>query len=307
MLRDRGVCNLTEINMMAFVNADGTFNKDAMLKAQRMSARVGYRMATVELEMHEWNLVNVEDRLIGCSLTGMMDFANATGISRDDLNQLMAELRTVAHDAADELADSLGMNRPKLYTCIKPSGTISQLPTVSSGVHFSHSPYYLRRVRVSAKDPVAIAMADAGFTWHPETGTTVENHTSKVFEFAIKSPEGRTKYDVGAIEQLELYKDTMEFYTDHNSSNTIHVREDEWGLVEEWIYDNWDVVVGVTFISLDDSFYQLMPYEAITKEKYEEILAKTPVFNPSMLSEYENFTEEFELEADCEGGVCPIR
>ena len=309
ILRDRATCNLTEINMMGFVNSDGTYNKEEMLKAQSISAKIGYRMATIELELHEWNLVNIEDRLTGCSLTGVMDFVNATNISNDELRELLSELRNVAHTSANDLADKLKLNRPKLYTCVKPSGTISQLPTVSSGVHFSHSPYYIRRIRVNAKDPLAIAMADLGFKWHPEVGQTKESHTSKVFEFPVKAPEGRTKYDVSAIEQLELYKLIMESYVDHNASNTIHVRSDEWDDVENWVYENWDSLVGVTFLSLDDSFYQLMPYEAITRDKYEELLAKTPKFNPEILSKYENFEEEFELDDDpsCSTGACPIR
>lgn len=295
--------------MMGFVNEDGTYDEREMLKAQAMSAKIGYRMATIELELHEWNLVNEEDRLTGCSLTGVMDFRNATNISDKNLAILLEDLRDIAHESANELADRLRLNRPKLYTCIKPSGTISQLPTVSSGVHFSHSPYYIRRVRVNARDPLAIAMADIGFSWNPEVGETVENHTSKVFDFPVKSPEGKTKYDVSAIEQLELYKITMKHYTDHNSSNTIHVRPHEWDEVQDWVYNNWDDIVGVTFLSLDDSFYQLQPYESITKEQYEEILKNTPKFNPNILQQYENFEEEFEItDSECDGGsFCPVR
>ena len=300
LLRDRGVCNLTEVNLMGFVNDDGSYDRDGILEAQRLSAKMGYRMATVELEFHEWDLVNREDRLIGCSLTGMMDFKNATDISRDEMNELMEELKEVAHESANKLAHKLQMNESKLYTCIKPSGTISQLPTVSSGVHYSHAPYYIRRVRVNATDPLAIAMAEAGFDWKPEVGTTVENHSSKVFEFPVKAPKGKTKYDVSAIEQLELYKDTMDYYSDHNSSNTIHVRDDEWEDVENWVYNNWDSIVGVTFLSLSDTFYQLMPYEAIDKEEYEEMLSKIPKFKPEILADYEDFTKEFDLgDEDC--------
>lgn len=308
ILRDRGVCNLTEVNLMGFVNEDGTYNKDDMLEAQKYSARMGYRMASIELELHEWDLVNQEDRLTGCSITGVMDFRNATGISDDEFALLLQDLRQVARDNAFELADNLQMNRPKLVTTVKPSGTISQLPTVSSGVHFSHSPYYLRRVRVTANDPIALAMEDVGFTWEPEVGQSREDHKTKVFEFPVKAPEGRTKYDVSALEQLELYKLIMKNYVDHNASNTIHVREEEWDEVEQWIYDNWDDIVGVTFISLDDSFYQLMPYEAITKEKYEELMEKQPKFIPSSLRKFERFDEEFDiLDPDCESGACPIR
>ena len=308
LLKDRGVCNLSEVNLMGFVNADGSFDKKGLLKAQRYSARIGYRMASIELELHEWNLVNQEDRLTGCSITGVMDFKNATNISDDDFAKLLQKLRKTARESAFELADFLKMNRPKLVTAVKPSGTISQLPTVSSGVHFSHSPYYIRRVRVSSKDPLAQALAETGFPWHPEVGQTIAEHKTKVFEFPVKAPEGRTKYDVSAIEQLELYKTLMKNYVDHNASNTIHVRPEEWLDVEQWVYDNWDDVVGVTFLSLDNSFYQLLPYESITKEKYEILSKKLPKFNPNILMQYETFEDEYDiLDADCDSGACPVR
>ena len=308
LLRDRGVCNLTEVNMMGFVEENGKFDQDGLFEAQRFSARMGYRMATIELELHEWDLVNKEDMLVGCSLTGVMDFRNATNMDRDDFNSLLEDLRFVANNEVELLSKQLKLNESKLVTCIKPSGTISQLPTVSSGMHFSHSPYYIRRVRVSASDPLALAMDNEGFTWHPEVGQTLESHKTKVFEFPVKSPQGKTKYDIGAIAQLELYKDIMENYVDHNASNTVHVREHEWADVEQWVYDNWDSVVGITFLSLDDSFYQLLPYEAITEEEYDELMSKTPKFDPDSLGQFENFDEEFEIDdSECEGGACPIR
>ena len=308
MLRDRGVCNLTEVNMMGFVNEDGTYDIDGLLRAQYLSSRIGYRMATIELELHNWNLVNEKDRLTGCSITGVMDFVNATKISDKDFESLLDNLKEVAHSGAYNLADFLKLNRPLLTTAIKPSGTISQLAGVSSGVHFSHSPYYIRRVRVSANDPLAKAMVSVGFPWDPENGETVEKHKTKVFSFPSKAPEGRTKYDVGAIEQLELYKTMMKHYVDHNASNTIHVRESEWGLVEDWVYENWDDLVGVTFLSLDDNFYQLAPYESITKEEYEKLMSEQPRFSVNILSKFEDFSKEFELlDADCDTGVCPIK
>lgn len=293
--------------MFAFVNSDGTYDKEAMINAQRLSAKMGYRMATIELELHTWDLVNKEDRLTGCSLTGVMDFVNATKMSNEELGELLTELRDVAIEEANKLADFLGMNRPKLVTCNKPSGTISQLPVVSSGVHFSHSPYYIRRVRVSSNDPLAKVMCESGFKWSPEVGQTEDNHSIKVFEFPVKAPEGKTKYDVSAIEQLELYKLIMKTYVQHNASNTIHVRPHEWDEVEQWVWDNWDDIVGVTFLSLDDSFYQLLPYEAISKEQYDDMISKIPKMNLSLLKKYETF-EEFELmESDCTSNGCPVR
>lgn len=303
LLRDRGVCNLTEVNVKAFVSEDGVFDLAGLLRAQELSARMGYRMATIELELHEWNLTNIEDRLTGCSLTGVMDALNMLNYSKEETAKLLRDLRDAAVNSANDLADKLKMNRPKLVTAIKPSGTISQLPTVSSGMHYSHSPYFIRRVRVGINDPIVPAMKEMGFE-------CIEESMSKVvFEFPVQAPEGKTKYDVGAVEQLEMYKMFMDNYVQHNASNTIHVREHEWQDVEDWVYENWDSMVGVTFLSLDDSFYPLMPYEAITKEQYLEMKAKTPKFNPAVLTKYENFDEdeEVELDADCDSGACPVR
>lgn len=308
LLRDRGVCNLTEINMMGFIGPDGEVDYDDLFAAQSLSARIGYRMASIELELHEWNLVNEEDRLTGVSLTGVMDFVNATQMDMEEFAELLRDLREAAHEGAYDLADFLKLNRPLLVTAVKPSGTISQVAGVSSGVHFSHSPYYVRRVRVSANDPLAKAMVAAGFPWDPEIGQTEEEHKTKVFSFPVKAPEGKTKYDVGALEQLELYRLIMKNYVDHNASNTIHVREEEWDDVENWVFENWDDLVGVTFLSLDDNFYQLAPYESITKEEYETMLKGQPRFSATMLNKFEDFGEEFDiLDEACDTGACPIR
>lgn len=307
LLRDRGTCNLTEINMMGFVDDEGNIDYEGLHTAQRMSAKIGYRMASIELELNEWNSVNVEDRLTGCSLTGVMDFINKTNISDYTLKSILQSLRLIAHDETEKLSKKFNMNKPKLVTTVKPSGTISLLPTVSSGVHFSHSPYYIRRIRINSADPLAKALVKSGFTWYPENGETLESHKTKVFEFPVKAPMGRTKYDVSAIEQLELYKTIMENYVDHNASNTVHVRDDEWDDVVDWVYNNWDCIVGVTFLSLSDSFYQLMPLESITEEQYNELVIKTPKFNPNIIKEFESFEEEFELGSDCDSGACPVR
>lgn len=308
LLRDRGICNLTEVNLMGFVNNDGSYEKKRILKAQYYSARIGYRMASIELELNEWDLVNKEDRLLGCSLTGVMDFINYTQIDREELKQLLKDLRKTARKAADDIANSFYMNKSKLITTIKPSGTISQLPTVSSGIHFSHSDYYIRRVRVSSNDPIAAAMSYCGFKWKPEVGETEKNHQIKVFEFPVSSPAKKNKYNVSAIEQLEWYKFFMKYYVDHNVSNTIHVRPYEWDEVEEWVHKNWNYVVGITFLSLDDSFYQLLPYESITKEVYDKMSKQQPIFDPKILNQFETFEEEYEiLDTDCENGKCPVR
>ena len=294
---------------MGFVKPDGSYDYEEMMEAQKFSAKMGYRLATVDLEIHEWDLVSKEDMLTGCSITGVMDSVNATNISQDDLKIILSKLRQTATDEVNKLSKRFKTKPPKLTTVIKPSGTISQLPVVSSGMHYSHSPYYIRRVRINAKDPLCQFMKDSNFPWNPEVGQTIEDHTTAVFEFPVKAPDGRTKYDVGAIEQLEAYKVFMECYVDGNASNTIHVRNDEWEEVEQWIWDNWDDFVGVSFLSLDDSFYQLMPYESITEEKYHELAAALPEFNPDLLRKYEaaQLEDDDLIDDDCASGACGVR
>jgi hypothetical protein len=307
ILTSKQFCNLTTINLMAFV-VNGILDKEELFKAQRLSARAGYRMTLLELELPEWNKNQKKDRLIGCSITGYQDMVNATSMSLDDQKQLLRELKNVAIKSADEYASSLGLSLSELKTTIKPEGTLSLLPTVSAGVHYSHSTYYIRRIRINSSDPLVKVCEELGYPIFPENGQEWETCKTKVIEFPIASPLGRTKYDVSAIEQLENYKMFMENYVEHNASNTISVRSHEWEEVIQWVYDNWDSIIGVTFISLDDSFYQLLPYESITKEEYEARKQAMKPFIPSLISKYE--IEEVELDigsAECAGGACPLR
>ena len=292
---------------MGFVK-EGVLDRKGLMEAQRLSARAGYRMTCRDLEMHAWNTVQQRDRLLGCSLTGWQDMVNATNMSREEQTALLTELRETAHRAAREIADRLGGKPPLLVTTIKPEGTLSLLPTVSSGVHYSHSPYYIRRVRINAADPLCKVCEDLGYPVFPEVGQDPEDPTTKVVEFPVKAPAGRVKGDVSAIEQLENYKMFMKYYVDHNCSITVHVRDNEWEEVEQWVWDNWEDVVALSFLSYDDSFYEMMPYEAIEQEEYERRKETLKPFNPSLLSRYER--EEMELDAgdsECANGVCPVR
>ncbi|MGI5959784.1 MAG: ribonucleoside-triphosphate reductase, adenosylcobalamin-dependent [Massiliimalia sp.] len=307
LLDNHGLCNLTTVNVMAFVQ-NGVLDEASLLKAQRLSARAGYRMTCQELEMHDWNQTQQADKLIGCSLTGWQDMVNATQMSRADQEQLLDRLRATAHEAADRYADTLNMHHPLLYTTVKPEGTLSLLPTVSSGVHYSHSPYYIRRVRITADDPLCRVCEELGYPVLPEVGQDAETCRTKVIEFPVKAPDGRTKNDISAIEQLENYRMFMTHYVDHNCSITVHVRENEWEEVEQWVWEHWDETVALSFLSLDDNFYELMPYEAITKEEYETRAAAMKPFNPALISKYEQDETELDIgSSECENGVCPIR
>lgn len=308
LLDSQGLCNLTTVNVFAFVKENGSLDEKALLEAQRLSARAGYRMTCVELELPDWDRVQQRDKLIGCSLTGWQDMINATSFTKEQEAELLRKLKKAAKDAALEYAKELGQNEPLLVTTIKPEGTLSQLPTVSSGVHYSHSPYFIRRVRISSDDPLIKVCEELGYPVVPEVGQSIENCTTKVVEFPVKAPEGKTKYEVSAIEQLENYKMFMENYVEHNCSITVHVRNHEWEEVEQWVWDNWDSVVAVSFLPLDDSFYELLPYEAIDKEEYEKRVKEMKPFVPSLISKYEKEEVEFDIGNEgCEGGICPIR
>lgn len=307
LLDSHGLCNLTTVNVMAFVK-NGRLDEQALLEAQKMSARAGMRMTFRELEMHRWNAVQQRDRLLGCSLTGWQDMVNAAELDRAAQKALLQKLRAAAHEAAGQMAQSMGVNAPLLVTTVKPEGTLSLLPTVSSGIHYSHAPYYVRRIRISATDPLCRVCEELGYPVFPEVGQDAENCRTKVVEFPVKAPAGRVKADASAIEQLENYKLFMENYVDHNCSITVHVRDNEWDAVEQWVWDNWDDVVALSFLSYDESFYELLPYEAISEAEYNARREKMRPFNPSLLSRYERTETELDFGAsDCANGVCPVR
>lgn len=307
LLDSHGLCNLTTVNVMAFVQ-NGSLDEEGLLRAQRLSARAGYRMTCRELELHRWNTVQQRDRLLGCSLTGWQDMVNATRMDREGQAALLDKLRETAHAAAREMAEKLGQNPPLLVTTVKPEGTLSLLPTVSSGVHYSHAPYYIRRVRISSSDPLCRVCEELGYPVFPEVGQDPDTCKTKVVEFPVQAPAGRVKGDVSAIEQLENYKLFMTHYVDHNCSITVHVRDNEWDAVEEWVWNNWDDIVALSFLSYDDSFYELLPYETITKEEYERRKAAMKPFNPALIAKYEHEETELDIGAsDCANGVCPVR
>jgi len=308
LLDTKGLCNLTTLNVEAYVQEDDSLDLEAIIAAQKMSVRASYRLTTVELELPKWDRQHKENKIVGCSLTGWQDAMNRLKYTRDEQIVLLKKLRAAAREEVEKYAKELGEAIPELVTTVKPEGTQSQLPTVSSGVHYSHSPYYLRRVRISADDPLVKVCEELDYPVYPEVGQRLEDCITKVVEFPVKAPEGKTKYDVSAIEQLEDYKMFMENYVDHNVSITVHVRDHEWALVEDWLWENWDDVVAVTFLALDDNFYELLPYESISEEEYEEKVQALAPFRPSLISKYEKEEIIFDIGDDgCESGVCPIR
>lgn len=316
LLEDKTMCNLTTVNLMAFVREDGTLDVEGILEAQRLSARAGFRMANVDIELHEWDINLKRNKLVGCSFTGLKDMMNATGISVEEEIDLYRKMRQAVHEAVNQYAKSIGSDVvPDAMCTVKPEGTLSCLANgVSSGIHYPEAEYYIRRVRISAADPLCKVCEELGYPVLPEVGSTEKDATTKVVEFALKSPvgeNGKTKYNVTAIDQLETYKRVMTEYVDHNASITVTVRETEWEAVEEWLNENWNSVVGISFLPLDDNYYPLLPFEAITEEEYKKRVqsVSNKKIDPIMLKKYEDKQQEDDLLEDsaCTSGACPIR
>lgn len=321
LLDSYGVCNLTTVNLVQFVK-DGELDVEALFEAQRMSARAGLRMTLTQLEIPHWNSVQQRDRLLGTSLTGVKDAIALLGYGAFSESTLIAELGEISRREADRYAKQMRVNAPLLVTTVKPEGTISQVANgVSSGLHYSHAPYYIRRIRINAADPLARAIMSIGWPVHAEVGTAGLNDETElakpeiiaqartlVVDFPVASGASKTKDDVYAREQFDTYFRFQDYYTEHNSSNTIHVRPDEWAEVSDIVYENWSNFVGVSFLAYDGGSYKLAPYEAITKERYEELAANFAKFEPALLAQFET-GDDSDLEGmdGCEGGVCPIR
>lgn len=319
ILPPNAVCNLTTVNMVAFADKQGNVDWDSLEEAFVLSARAGYRMTCVDLELEGWNVAHHRDRLTGCSMTGWQDFiakmSNDTFVRAGGKAGILKWLRNVIHEAGEDIASELKTPVPLLMTALKPEGSLSLVANgVSPGVHWQHSPYFIRRIRVNAHDPLALTAKELGWQIHPEVGQDIETATTLVIDFPVHSPSEVTKADIPAVEQLKEYILFQKFYTDMNTSNTITVKPDEWEEVEDFVYNHWDDMLGVTFLELNSTYYPLMPYEECTKEEYEELKSKMKPFDPDLLNAMElssrNMGKEFEIlddRAECSQGVCPIR
>jgi len=229
-----------------------------------------------------WQKNTKEERLLGVSLTGIMDNKLTIKPTKEMLNAL----RDVVVSTNKELAAEIGIEQSVATTCIKPSGTVSQLVNSSSGIHARHSEYYIRTVRGDNKDPLTKFMTDNGVPSEPDVTKPTQ---TTVFSFPMKSPKGAiTRTDMTAIEQLDLWKIYQEEWCEHKPSVTISVKENEWPEVGGWVYNNFDLVSGVSFLPFSDHTYKQAPYQDCTKEDYEEALKKMPEeIDWNKLSDYE--------------------
>ena len=302
ILRSREFCNLTECVVR------GWDDTKSLKKKVRFATILGTWQSTLTNFKYltgEWKRNCNEERLLGVSLTGIMDNADTNG-STGGLDGRLRELRKEAIKTNKEWSEKLGIPQSAAITCVKPSGTVSQLVDSASGIHARHNPYYIRTVRGDNKDPITKFMKDQGFPCEPDV--TKPNHTT-VFSFPMKSPDGAVcRQDMTALEQLELWKTYQEHWCEHKPSVTISVKEDEWVDTASWVYNNFDDISGISFLPFSDHTYKQAPYQDCSEEEYEELYSKMPKnVDWTGLSDYEqkDYTAGSQ-ELACSAGVCEV-
>lgn len=299
VLKSKQFCNLTEVVCRA-----RDTEKD-LLKKIRLAAMLGTYQSTLtnfKYLSEEWRKNCEEERLLGVSLTGQWD----STVVREE--KVLKNLREEAVKVNKEYAKRFKINPSTSVTCVKPSGTVSQLVDSSSGMHPRHSKYYIRRVRISAGDPLFKMLRDQGVPYHPEVGQNVDTANTFVLEFPVKAPAGSTfKDDLSATEQLEHWKIVKENYTEHNPSVTVSVGDDEWLETGNWVYKNWEIVGGLSFLPRSNHVYKLAPYEEIDEKTYQEMTKRLGDIDFSKIMTYEKQDEtQGAKELACVSGVCEI-
>ena len=272
ILRSREFCNLSEV----VVRPDDTI--DTLQNKIRIATILGTFQSTLtnfKYLSREWGRNCDDERLLGVSLTGIMDNGITNGTkSKTKLPEILEQLRQVAVDTNKEWATKLGINRAAAITCVKPSGTVSQLVDSASGIHARHSPYYVRTVRADNKDPLCKMMKKQGFPNEPDI--TKPHHTT-VFSFPMKSPKSAIcRNDMTAWKQLSLWHTYAKNWCEHKPSVTVSVKEDEWVNTAAWVYDNFDDISGISFLPFSDHTYRQAPYQDCSKKEYEEMMKVMP-------------------------------
>jgi ribonucleoside-triphosphate reductase len=300
ILRPYQFCNLTEV----VVRADDTV--DTLKKKVRIATILGTFQATLTHFPYLrkiWQKNTEEERLLGVSLTGILDNKMMGEVS-DATAKNLEQLRQVAVDTNLQFSTDIGIPQSAAITCVKPSGTVSQLVDSASGIHTRHSPYYIRRVRGDKKDPLSTFMINAGI---PAEDCVMRPESTVVFSFPQKSPKGaRTRDDIDAIKHLELWMQYQRHWCEHKPSVTISVKEDEWMDVGAWVWRNFDEISGISFLPHDGGSYRQAPYEDCTEEQYKELLAKMPKqIDWDSLDEGEDNVEGAQMMA-CSANGCEI-
>lgn len=298
-LQSKQFCNLSEV----VARAEDT--EKSLLRKIRLASILGtYQSMLTNLGYlsKKWEEHCKDERLLGVSITGQWD---CKAVRNADVLERMKKEAVQTNQA---YAKRFGINASTSVTCVKPSGNGSQTVDCSSGLHPRYAPFYIRRIRIAATDPLFKMLRDQGVPYHPEVGQSLENASTYVLEFPVKAPEGSVyKDDLSAIEQLEYWKMLKEHYTEHNPSATIYVGEGEWIKVANWVYENWDIVGGLSFLPRSNHVYQLAPYQEITQKEYEDLSKRFENIDFGKIVTYEMRDEtEQRQELACAGGVCEI-
>ncbi len=305
ILRDKQFCNLSEV----VVRPSDNFN--TLIEKVRLATIIGTLQATMtnfNFLSEGWRKNTEEERLLGVSLTGIMDNTMTSGcLGLDLLAENLGKLREVAVETNKEWSEFLRINPSAAITCVKPSGTVSQLVDSASGMHVRHSKFYLRTVRLDKKDPVYKFLLDSGV--YIEDSVNKPDDVAVVY-FPMKSPVGAlTRESQSAIEALEMWMIYQEHWCEHKPSVTISVKDDEWVEVGNWVYKHFDKISGVSFLPYDGGTYQQAPYQEITEAEYLKWLCDHPIPNIDWkkLSDYES--EDYTVSAQnvaCVAGSCEI-
>ena len=270
VLRDAEFCNLTEIVVRE--NDD----RESLKRKARLATILGTWQSTLtdfRYISSAWRNNCEEERLLGVSMTGIMDCDRTNG-NVDGLSALLSDMRNCVVDTNRKYAKTLGIPQSAATTCVKPSGTVSQLVDAASGIHARHNPYYIRTVRADNKDPLCSFMKDKGF---PNEACVMKPDNVTVFSFPVKAPENSVfRTDMTAIEQLELWLTYQNYWCEHKPSVTITVKEHEWPEVGGWVWNNLDYISGISFLPHSDHTYKQAPYQDCTEEEYKELLAQIP-------------------------------
>ena len=302
ILRDKEFCNLSEV----VIRVDD--DKESLMRKVRLATILGTWQSTLtnfKYLSSVWKKNCEEERLLGVSLTGIMDCPLTNGETLG-LAELLTDLRVEAVDVNKQFAEKIGINQSVSVTCVKPSGTVSQLVDAASGIHARHSPYYVRTVRADVKDPLCKFMIDKGFPAEP---CVMKPDHTMVFSFPIKSPENATcRSDMTALEQLEMWRTYQNYWCEHKPSVTITVKEDEWMEVGSWVWKYFDQVSGISFLPHSDHSYRQAPYQECDEETYINLLSEMPVgVDWSELASYEETDNTSGTQTfACSGDSCEV-
>lgn len=307
ILRPFGFCNLSEVIVRS------TDTMDSLRRKVRLASIIGTFQSTLtdfRYIRKIWSDNAKEERLLGVSMTGIMDHpvlaGMATWASRGDkdwtLQSTLDQLKEETIETNRAFAEKLGIEQSVAITTVKPSGTVSQLVDSASGIHPRHSPYYVRTVRADSKDPLAVFLQAKNVPHEVD----VTNKANLVFGFPIKSPEGAVfRTDVTAINQLEHYLVFKRYWCEHNPSITVYVREHEWLEVGAWVYKNLESVGGVSFLPFSDHVYQQAPYQDIDEATYTKLKAEMPEIDWLEFDQFEVDDSTVVMhELACVGGSC---